>query len=85
MTDIFSSKPLAELSLAELKKKEKSINIMSYVLGGLILLILLYFGVTWYQKGTPPRNMVYMGGFAAMAYLMGIRSKKVKAEIATRQ
>lgn len=85
MTSIFSSKPLAELSLAELKKMEKSFNVMSYILSGLILLILVYFGVTWYQKGTPSRNMVFMGGFAGMALLMSVRSKKIKAEIATRQ
>ena len=64
---------------------EKSINVLSYVLSGLILLILLYFGVTWYQKGTPPRNMVFMGGFAVMAFLISTRSKKIKTEIVTRK
>ena len=85
MTNIFASKPLAELSLVELRKKKKSIEIMSYVLLALLLIILIYTGVAWYMEGTSPKNLVFMGGFVAIAYLMDVRLKKIEAELTTRQ
>lgn len=85
MANIFESKSLTELSLAELKKQEKLAKIISYVLSSIILLLLIGIGVSWYQKGEYPRGSVSMGGFALLAFLLHDKLTKIKAEIASRQ
>lgn len=85
MANIFESKPLTELNLVELKKQEKLTKIIAYILSGIILLLLIGIGVSWYQKGAYPRSSVSMGGFALLAFLLHDKLKKLQAEIASRQ
>ena len=84
MSNLFTTKPLAEMSLEQLKKQEKSFITVSGVMGVILLVLLLDYFIHLYQAGSSSGSTGSLAGFGALSIAIALQLKKIRAEISQR-
>ncbi len=84
MSNLFTTKPLAEMSLEQLKKQGKSFITVSRVMSVILLVLLLYYFIHLYQKGWGSGSTGSLAGFSALTAAAALQLKKIRAEISQR-
>ena len=84
MFSIFSSKPLSELSLEELKSQEQSTQTFVRWLGVFFVLMVVIVFIWTYLKGYHTSNIMVLIGLSFFIALIATKLKNIRAEINSR-
>jgi hypothetical protein len=84
MNNLFSNKPLSEMSLTELKAQEQSFKTASRIMAGIMLLMVAATLIRIYLKAHFPGNTFLLLVCVFISFLTASRSKKINEEINSR-
>ena len=85
MNNLFSTKPLSEMSLEELKKQEQSFKTAARVTTGILLVLIVATLIRIYIKAHFRGDTVSLIVLILLTLLTGDKLKKIKAEISSRE
>ena len=85
MSNLFSTKPLAEMSLDELRKQERSFNIASQVTFGIMIAAIVVTLIRVYLKAHFPGDTFLTFGPLFLMLFVGDKLKKIRTEISSRR
>ena len=84
MFDIFSNKPLSELSLEELKSQEQSTRTLYRWSVGFVLVMIFFVAFWTGMKGYNSINLIFLSATCALPAMAAAKLKKIRTEISSR-